>query len=128
MSCHSLLVAITRCLVAARCLRGERLPCSAIVRSQRAAHENFHMPEPWSGHAGVTHLGRNNCQCSHICPPAASPADGPFQVQDADDQTYAAVRGEAPKLRTFTSELRDLTTAGPSQELGVSADHRVGHQ
>ncbi len=46
-----LLVKITRCQVAARCLQGEQLPCSAIVGSQQAASaDRFHVPEPWSGH------------------------------------------------------------------------------
>jgi hypothetical protein len=47
----SLLVRITRCPIAERCLAGEHLACSAIVKSQAAAgHGDFHVPEPWSGH------------------------------------------------------------------------------
>lgn len=47
---QALLSRITRCPVAARCLAGEQLPCSAIVGSQHTAPGGFHVPEPWSGH------------------------------------------------------------------------------
>jgi hypothetical protein len=47
----SLLSQITHCAVAERCLNGEHLACSAIVRSQAArTPQDFQVPEPWSGH------------------------------------------------------------------------------
>lgn len=36
--------------MAAQCLDGKRLPCSAIVGSQVGPPGGFHVPEPWSGH------------------------------------------------------------------------------
>ena len=48
-SACALLVRITRCPIAERCLDGEHLPCSAIVGSQHATPDGFQVPEPWSG-------------------------------------------------------------------------------
>lgn len=47
----NLLAAITRCPIAERCLDGEALPCSEIVKSQGITEKaKFQVPEPWSGH------------------------------------------------------------------------------
>ncbi len=52
-SADSLLLQITRCPIAAKCLAGQQHACSTIVGSQGAVRLNeFHVPEPWSGHIG----------------------------------------------------------------------------
>ena len=136
-SAASLLVRIIRCPVAGRCMAGEDLAYSAVVRSQEASGPgDFQVPEPWSGHisrAPVLFVSSNPSIDPHEVYPAGDWDEdrridffaGRFDQRDLPwiDQRMR------PLLQTFPPQHRDhgtrfwaATRARASELLGRPAE------
>jgi hypothetical protein len=109
-SASSLLVRITRCPVAERCMAGEDLACSAVVRSQEASGpDDFQVPEPWSGHisrALVLFVSSN----PSIDPTEAYPAGSRNDERRID---FFAGRFDQRDLRWIDQRMRPLLNTSP---------------